>query len=180
MGQIVLNKQCRPGSDNNVATCSIWSGLHCLPLIQQQLTHQQGIVPTSNFQPIRLLDPDCWYKFTYWMANSADPDQLALLQKPTHLYLHCLQRQGIYPGSAGLGFKPLKRQENLHLKMLSVYVVCWIFLQTFQTYFCIQAKSVDPDQTAPRVWSESTLFAKMTFKITSRGHRRWQLLWLAV
>ena len=34
--------------------------------------------------------------------------------------------------------------------MSSVYVVCWIFLQTFQTYFCIQANSVDPDQTAPR------------------------------
>ena len=34
--------------------------------------------------------------------------------------------------------------------MLSVYVVCWIFLQTFQTYFCIQANSVDPDQTAPK------------------------------
>ena len=33
--------------------------------------------------------------------------------------------------------------------MSSVYVVCWIFLQTFQTYFCIQANSVDPDQTAP-------------------------------
>ena len=31
--------------------------------------------------------------------------------------------------------------------MLSVYVVCWILLQTFQTYFCIQANSVDPDQT---------------------------------
>ena len=30
--------------------------------------------------------------------------------------------------------------------MLSVYVVCWIFLQTFQTYFCIQANSVDPAQ----------------------------------
>ena len=30
--------------------------------------------------------------------------------------------------------------------MLSVYIVCWIFLQTFQTYFCIQANSVDPDQ----------------------------------
>ena len=26
--------------------------------------------------------------------------------------------------------------------MASVYVICWIFLQTFQTYFCIQAKSV--------------------------------------
>ena len=32
---------------------------------------------------------------------------------------------------------------------MSVYVVCWIFLQKFQTYFCIQANSVDPDQTAP-------------------------------
>ena len=31
--------------------------------------------------------------------------------------------------------------------MSSVYVVCWIFLQTFQIYFCIQANSVDPDQT---------------------------------
>ena len=44
---------------------------------------------------------------------------------------------------------PLKRQENLHLKMLSVYVVYWIFLRTFQTCFCIPANSVDPDQTAP-------------------------------
>ena len=62
--------------------------------------------------------------------------------------------------------KPLKRQENLHLKMSSVYVVCWIFLQTFQTYLCIQANSVDPYQTAPKgaVWSGSTLFAVMTLK----------------
>ena len=35
-------------------------------------------------------DPDCWYKFTYPMANSADPDQ-----KPTDLDLHCFQRQDI-------------------------------------------------------------------------------------
>ena len=36
--------------------------------------------------------------------------------------------------------------------------------ETFQTYFCIQANSVDPDQTAPSgaVWSGSTLFWKMT------------------
>ena len=33
--------------------------------------------------------------------------------------------------------------------MSSVYVVCWIFLQTFQPYFCIPANSVDLDQTAP-------------------------------
>ena len=42
--------------------------------------------------------------------------------------------------------------------MSSANVICWIFLQTFQTYFCIQANSVDPDQ------SGSTLFAKMTSK----------------
>ena len=30
--------------------------------------------------------------------------------------------------------------------MLSVYVVCWIFLQTFQTYFCIQVNSVDLEE----------------------------------
>ena len=55
-------------------------------------------------------------------------------------------------------------------------------LANFQTYFCIQANSVDPDQTAPRgaVWSGSTLFAKMTFKITSRWQSRRQLLWLVV
>ena len=54
--------------------------------------------------------------------------------------------------------------------MSSIYVVCRIFLQTFQTYFCIQANSVDPDQTAPKaaVWSGSTLFAKMTFKMTKQ------------
>ena len=51
--------------------------------------------PTSNFQPIRLLDPDFCNKFTYLMTNSADPDQLASSQKPTDLDLHSLQRQGI-------------------------------------------------------------------------------------
>ena len=53
--------------------------------------------------------------------------------------------------------------------MSSVYVVFWIFLQTFQTYFCKQANSVDPDQTAPKgaVWPGSTLFAEVTFKVTS-------------
>ena len=34
--------------------------------------------------------------------------------------------------------------------MSSVYVVCWILLQTFQTHFCIQANSMDPDQTATK------------------------------
>ena len=60
--------------------------------------------------------------------------------------------------------------------MSSVYVVCWIFLQTFQTYFCIQANSVDQDQTVPKlaVWSGSTLFAEVTFKVTSRRQSKQQ------
>ena len=48
--------------------------------------------PTCNCQPITLLDPDCWYKFTYLMPNSVDPEDL---KKPTDLDLHCLQRQDI-------------------------------------------------------------------------------------
>ena len=57
----------------------------------------KGAMPTSNFQPVRLLDPDYCYKLTYLMANSADPDQLASLEvkKPTDLDLHYLQRLGI-------------------------------------------------------------------------------------
>ena len=34
-------------------------------------------MPNSNFQQIRLFDPGCWYKVTYKMTNSADPDELA-------------------------------------------------------------------------------------------------------
>ena len=50
-------------------------------------------MPTSNFQPIRLLDPGSLYKFTYFMASSADPDQ-----KPTDLDLT------IYEGRARVMF----------------------------------------------------------------------------
>ena len=53
-------------------------------------------LPISNFLPIRSLDPDCCYKFTYMylMANSADPGQLAS-SEANCLDLHRLQRQRI-------------------------------------------------------------------------------------
>ena len=31
----------------------------------------------ASFQPIRLLTPACWYKFTYVMTHSVEPDQSA-------------------------------------------------------------------------------------------------------
>ena len=52
--------------------------------------------PTSNYQQIKFLDPDCCYKFTYGLANCADSVQMAS-EKPNDLDLHCLQRQDI-PG----------------------------------------------------------------------------------
>ena len=55
-------------------------------------------------------------------------------------------------------------------------------LANFSNLFLHTGKQCGPDQTAPRgaVWSGSTPFAKMTFKITSRWQSRRQLLWLAV
>ena len=39
---------------------------------------------TPNFQPIRLLDPSCWYKFRYWTTNSADHNS-TLFTKVGHI-----------------------------------------------------------------------------------------------
>ena len=57
-----------------------------------------------NCWPTRLSDPGCWYKFTYWIPNSLDPDQLAsseanlfgstLFAKTDHIWLQ--QDQGYY------------------------------------------------------------------------------------
>ena len=63
-------------------------------------------------------------------------------------------------------------------KPASENVVCLCrllnILANFSSLFLHKANSVDPDQTAPRgaVWSGFTLFAKMTFKITSRWQSR--------
>ena len=50
--------------------------------------------PFLIFSQSDYLIPIVDIKFSYLMANSADPDQLAF-QKPTDLDLHCLQRQDI-------------------------------------------------------------------------------------
>ena len=55
--------------------------------------------PTSNFQPIRLLELESCYKFTYLMANSADPDQFRSQQ----IWICTVCKARVYPGSAGQG-----------------------------------------------------------------------------
>ena len=81
----------------NVRTGNIL-GLLChlatrLPLIPSLTIAPLDKLRCSNFQPVRFLDPDCWYKFTYLLTNSAEPDQLA-----SDLDLHCLQRCRIFWG----------------------------------------------------------------------------------
>ena len=65
------HKSCLPCTSSRKSTKCLLSQVLTLVLLNKDAT------PTSNFQPIGLLDPDCCYKFTYLMATSADPDQLA-------------------------------------------------------------------------------------------------------
>ena len=53
------------------------------------------------------------------------------------------------------------------LPLAHIVVYAWHKMwQTFQTYYYIQANSVDPDQTSPKgaVWSGSTLLQKRLLK----------------
>ena len=57
-------------------------------------------MPTSNFQPIRLLNPHCCYRFTYLMANSADKMSCFFRSRLIWIYTVCKGR--VYQGSARL------------------------------------------------------------------------------
>ena len=54
----------------------------------------------------KLLDPGCWYKFTYLMTNSADPDQLASEEAS---WSGTILFAKTYQGSAGPGLTWEKR-----------------------------------------------------------------------
>ena len=78
-------------------------------------------MPLLIFKPIRLLDQGYWYKFTYWMANSA------------------ILNGRIYPGSAGLGLSDVWG----HMKSPRTSSN-WCFLLMSQCTMCMTSK--DPDQ----------------------------------
>ena len=67
----------------------------------------KDVTPTSNFQQISLIDLDCCCKFTYLMANSADPDQLASSEANWSGSTLFAQKQGI----SGLSRKRVKTKE---------------------------------------------------------------------
>ena len=83
-------------------------------------------MPTSNFQPIRLFDPGCWYNFTYSMTNSADPDQLA--SSEANWSCSTLFAKGrAYLGSVGQGLR--KMQMNVFfLLFLSWKPMLWVLI----------------------------------------------------
>ena len=84
--------------------------------------------PFQIFSQSDYLDPDCWYKFAYWMTNSADPDQLA--SKPTDLDLHCLQSQGI----SGFSRTRVKACVHLHEPACQVCIIKFHLLCLVQFY----------------------------------------------
>ena len=77
----------------------------------------EDATPTSNCQPIRSLDQDCSYKFTYWMTNITDPDHLAIsvhilngkqcrtrsvgFFRSQLIWICTVCTDRVYPGSAG-------------------------------------------------------------------------------
>ena len=65
-----------------------------LLICYQFLCYLTFVMPPSNFQPIRLLNPSFWFSFTNLMTKNAYPDHL--VKKPADLDLHCKQRQGVF------------------------------------------------------------------------------------
>ena len=70
------------------------------------------------------------------------------------------------------------------------FCVSWIFLQTFQTCYCIQANSVDPDQSAKLTskitsrWQSTTIYflqsqVKWPFGSGDEGQNRWWPSWIS-
>ena len=87
------------------------------------------------------------------------------LQTPPDLDLHCLQRQHI-SGFSRTRVKITQNEDHSTIKtscsqfqMFSLIMVCPKILYTKVSDKMAYTNSVDPDQTAPLVWSVSTLLA---------------------
>ena len=90
-------------------------------------------MPTSNFQPVRLLDPGYWYKPTY-LIQTVQIQTICLMRKLTDLNLHCLQRHCAYSGSVGPELRQIGNISNFHLHashyrdLLLIFKLWWHFV----------------------------------------------------
>ena len=83
--------------------------------------------------PIRL-DPGCWYKFTHWMTNSADPDLIQFTHWMTNsadpdqfwsqlIWIYTVCKGSVYPCSAEQGLRTTtKGKDALFYWSLTIYV----------------------------------------------------------
>ena len=81
-------KQCRTWSD--AAYCSVWSGSTLFA--KAYLSQYLGLFTRSSYAR-QNINPDCWYKFTYWITVQIQISWLLI--KRGDLDLHCLQWWGI-------------------------------------------------------------------------------------
>ena len=91
-----------------------------------------------HFQPIRLLDPGCWYKFTYWMTNSADPDQVASSEATWSGSTHCLQRHGI-SGFCRTRVNNFWLKKMPYLRAMNIYIYIYIYVYIYCIYIDLSA-----------------------------------------
>ena len=127
LGTSTSSKMVGPSMSNNriIGYCRILlTNTICLDsLTLMSCWINEDATLTSNFQPVRVLDPGCRYKFTYLITNCADPISWHL-QKPTDLNLH-LQKQGISRSS----------RTRLTLSTMGKNFSRWQFLQYFSYFF---------------------------------------------
>ena len=77
-------------------------------------------MPASNFQPIRLLDADCCYKFTKVNGKQCRSRSVGFFRSQL-IWIYTVCKGRVYPGSAGQGF----RKENIFAYLLSGTLVGW-------------------------------------------------------
>ena len=111
---------------------------------------------TSNFQPIRLFVLNCCYKFTYLMANSADPDQLVSSESGSTV---C--KGSVYPGSAGQGLSVKKIAGN-------IFVVYALFMLSFKQVRCAKKIIKQVWSTKQSINANTTDLSQCTTKPTIR------------
>ena len=104
--------------------------------------------PTSNFQPIRLLDPDCWYYIHTLNGKQCRSRSVGFFRSQL-IWIYTVCKSRAYPGSAGQG---LKCQSQLH----TLHTIFFFFVVDFNSSLAEQGMPCLNKRCRSR--SGSTLF----------------------